>query len=50
MLKSQYFDVIDEQVSVIVDDENDPVALDEEKTTTGPMANYMSAISRSVTK
>ena len=50
MLKSQYFDVIDEQVSVIVDDENDPVALDEEKITTGPMANYMSAISRSVTK
>ena len=50
MLKSQYFDVIDEQVSVIVDDENDPVALDEEKIATGPMANYMSAISRSVTK
>ena len=50
MLKSQYFDVIEEQVSVIVDDENDPVALEEEKNTTGPMANYMSAISRSVTK
>ena len=51
MLKAQYFDVIDEAVStVIVDDENDPVALDEEKNTTGPMANYMSAISRSVTK
>ena len=51
MLKAQYFDVIDEAVStVIVDDENDPVALEEEKNTTGPMANYMSAISRSVTK
>ena len=52
MLKAQYFDVIDEEVStVIVDDENDPVALEEEeKTTTGPMANYLDAISRSAKK
>tara|TARA_R110000822_G_scaffold297387_1_gene419984 strand:- start:79 stop:1161 length:1083 start_codon:yes stop_codon:yes gene_type:complete len=52
MLKAQYFNVIDEEVStVIVDDENDPVALEEEKIKpTGPMANYLEAITRSVTK
>jgi len=52
MLKSQYFDV-DEEVdtSVVVDDENDPVALDEEtRGPTAAMAHYMNAISRSAKK
>lgn len=51
MLKAQYFDVAEDVSAVIVDDENDPVALEEEETsTTGPMANYLDAISRSAKK
>lgn len=51
MLKSQYFDSIVETKTAIVDDENDPVALEEEKQgPTGVMAHYMSAISRSAKK
>jgi hypothetical protein len=49
MLKAQYFDIAEETVeTVIVDDENDPVAIEEEKQgPTGAMARYTSAISRS---
>jgi len=52
MLKAQYFDIDEETVeTVIVDDEHDPVAIEEEKQgPTGAMANYMSAISRSAKK
>jgi hypothetical protein len=52
MLKSQYFD-IDEgmDTSMIIDDEKDPIALDEEKQgPTGAMAGYVSAISKSARK
>lgn len=52
MLKSQYFDIEQVTESVIVDDEKDPVALDEEEKQgpTGAMAAYTSAISRSIKK
>ncbi len=52
MLKAQYFDIAEETVeTVIVDDENDPVAIEEEKQgPTGAMAGYMTAISRSAKK
>jgi hypothetical protein len=52
MLKAQYFDIAEETVeTVIVDDENDPVAIEEEKQgPTGAMARYTSAISRSAKK
>jgi len=52
MLKSQYFDIEEVTESVIVDDEKDPVALDEEEKQgpTGAMAAYTSAISRSIKK
>jgi hypothetical protein len=52
MLKSQYFDIDEETVStVVVDDENDPISIDEEvKVATGAMAGYMTAISRSAKK
>ena len=52
MLKAQYFDIAEETVeTVIVDDENDPVAIEEEKQgPTGAMARYTHAISRSAKK
>lgn len=51
MLKSQYFDIDEETVSVVVDDENDPISLEEEVAgPTGAMAVYMNAISKSAKK
>jgi hypothetical protein len=51
MLKSQYFDIDEETVSVVVDDENDPISLEEEVSgPTGAMAVYMNAISKSAKK
>ena len=48
MLKSQYFDIDEETDTVIVDDEDGPISLEEEKQgPTGAMAQYMNAISRS---
>ena len=51
MLKSQYFDIDEETVSVVVDDEKDPISLEEEVAgPTGAMAVYMNAISKSAKK
>ena len=51
MLKSQYFDIDEETVSVVVDDEKDPISLEEEVAgQTGAMAVYMNAISKSAKK
>lgn len=51
MLKTQYFDIDEATAMVIVDDENDPISLEEEKEgPTGAMAHYMTAISRSAKK
>ena len=51
MLKTQYFDIDEETETLIIDDENDPVALEEEvQGPTGAMAGYVNAISRSAKK
>ena len=51
MLKAQYFDIDEETDSVIVDDDDGPISLEEEgEGPTGAMAEYMNAISRSAKK
>ena len=51
MLKSQYFDIDEETETVVVDDEDSPISLEEENEgPTGAMAVYMNAISRSAKK
>lgn len=51
MLKTQYFDIDETTQAVIVDDEDGPISLEEEKDgPTGAMAVYMSAISQSARK
>ena len=51
MLKSQYFDIDEETETVVVDDEDGPISLEEENEgPTGAMAVYMNAISRSAKK
>lgn len=51
MLKGQYFDIDEETSPVIVDDEDGPIALEEEnRGPTGAMAVYMNAISKSARK
>ena len=51
MLKAQYFDIDEETESVIVDDDDGPISLEEEgEGPTGAMAEYMNAISRSAKK
>ena len=51
MLREQYFDIDEETNTVIVDDEDGPISLDEEKDgPTGAMGAYMAAISQSARK
>ena len=51
MLKEQYFDIDEETTTVVVDDEDGPVSLEEEKDgPAGAMAVYMNAISQSARK
>ena len=51
MLKEQYFDIDEETTTVVVDDEDGPISLEEEKDgPAGAMAVYMNAISQSARK
>tara|TARA_Y100001938_G_scaffold151123_1_gene246257 strand:+ start:943 stop:2061 length:1119 start_codon:yes stop_codon:yes gene_type:complete len=51
LLKTQYFDIDEETETVVVDDEDGPISLEEEgEGPTGAMAEYMNAISRSAKK
>ena len=51
MLKTQYFDIDEETTTVVVDDEDGPISLEEEKDgPAGAMAVYMNAISQSARK
>ena len=51
MLKTQYFDIDEGPDAVVVDDEDGPISLEEEKDgPAGAMAVYMNAISQSARK
>ena len=52
MLREQYFDIDEETNTVIVDDEDGPISLEEEEKDgpAGDMGAYMAAISQSARK